>query len=98
MEFTIRIDEDALQDLAQLKVFRRRKIADEIDEQLVHQADIPSKNRKLLRPESEADKPMWELRVGEYRVIYEVDRKDGAVHVRAVRHKPPEKRTKDILK
>jgi mRNA-degrading endonuclease RelE of RelBE toxin-antitoxin system len=100
MKFTIDIDEDALHELADLKAFHRKKIANEIDKQLVHQADTPSKNRKLLqpeKPETEFDVPLWELRVGEYRVIYEVDRDQSMVHVRAVRHKPPEKRTKDIV-
>ena len=101
MEFSVDIDEDALRELAELKAFHRKRIADEIDKQLVHQADVPSKNRKLLSPksaEADVDLPMWELRVGQYRVIYEVDRKKGGVHVRAVRHKPPDKRTEDILK
>lgn len=98
MKFTIDIDEDALRELAEVKAFHRKKIADEIDKQLEHQADAPSRNRKMLKAASAGSGPMWELRVGEYRVIYEINQDKSKVTVQAVRHKPPEKRTKDILK
>ena len=41
--------------------------------------------------------PIWELRVGAYRVFYDVDEDLNVVYVRAVREKPPDKRTEDIL-
>jgi len=41
--------------------------------------------------------PVWQLRVGEYRVFYDVDREEMAVYVRAVRLKPPHKTTEEIL-
>jgi mRNA-degrading endonuclease RelE of RelBE toxin-antitoxin system len=41
--------------------------------------------------------PVWELRVGEYRVFYDVDEVGGQVVVRAVRRKPPHKTTEEIL-
>lgn len=101
MKFAIEIDEDALRELAAIKAFHRKQIVDGIEKQLSQQADVPSRNRKLLIPnpdEPELETPTWELRVGEFRVIYEVDHDKRSVHVRAVRFKPPEKRTKDILK
>ena len=42
---------------------------DEVDEQLVHQPTLPTRKRKLLRPNPIAP---WELRVGDIRVFYEV--------------------------
>jgi len=41
--------------------------------------------------------PIWELRVGEFRVFYDVDEEAQTVFVRAVRHKPPHKTTEEIL-
>ncbi len=41
--------------------------------------------------------PVWELRVGEYRVFYDVDQLRAIVSVRAIRHKPPRKTTGEIL-
>ena len=38
-----------------------------------------------------------ELRVGAYRVFYDVDDDENKVYVRAVRKKPPYKRTEDIV-
>ena len=45
----------------------------------------------------EAVPPIWELRVGEYRVFYDVSEVDHIIRVLAVRHKPPGKRTEEIL-
>ena len=41
--------------------------------------------------------PAWELRVSEYRVFYDVDEKTLTVTIRAIRFKPPDKTTEDIL-
>lgn len=41
--------------------------------------------------------PVWELRVGEYRVFYDVDEATAIVYIRAIRHKPPHKTTEEIL-
>ena len=45
----------------------------------------------------EAVPPIWELRVGEYRVFYDVSQEETAVYIRAIRRKPRGKRTEDIL-
>ena len=45
----------------------------------------------------EAVPPVWELRVGESRVFYDVSEEDSVVYVRAVRRKPRGKKTEDIL-
>ncbi len=65
--------------------------------------DLPTsetRNRKQLRglvPPFEAVPPIWELRVGDYRVFYDVDEIEYRVYVRAIRRKPPHKRTEEIL-
>jgi len=83
-----------------LKVFLRRRIVDSVDEHLSHMPTRATRRRKLLHgliPPFDADPPIWELRVGEYRVFYDVDEIERIVYVRAVRHKPPHKTTEDIL-
>ncbi len=50
-----------------------------------------------LAPSFEAVPPIWELRVGEYRIFYDVDEDEKKVYVRAIRRKPPHKTTEEIL-
>ena len=50
-----------------------------------------------LVPPWEHEPPIWELRVGEYRAFYDVDEGESNVFVRPIRHKPPHKRTEEIL-
>jgi mRNA-degrading endonuclease RelE of RelBE toxin-antitoxin system len=67
---------------------------------LAHQPATKSRNRKILKglvPPWEHGESVWELRVGEFRVFYDVDEKATLVTVRAIRHKPPHKTTEEIL-
>jgi mRNA-degrading endonuclease RelE of RelBE toxin-antitoxin system len=50
-----------------------------------------------LVPPWEHVEPVWELRIGEYRVFYDVNEEDLTVAIRAIRHKPPHKTTEEIL-
>jgi len=59
-----------------------------------------TRNRKILPtlvPAFEAVPPIWELRIGEYRVFYDVDEAEPAVYVWAIRRKPPHKTTEEII-
>ena len=100
MAFVIRIMPSALGELKAIRVFDRRRIARAIDEQLPHQPTVPTRNRKVL-PVSEAsfafEPPLWELRVGDFRVFYDVDEGTQTVYVRAVCDKPPHATTEGIL-
>jgi len=98
--YAIEYSQRAEDDLAGLRAFERVRILDEIDAQLLHEPTRPTRNRKLLfglDPPWEHIPPVWELRVGEYRVFYDVDEIRRAVCVRAIRHKPPHRTTTDIL-
>jgi mRNA-degrading endonuclease RelE of RelBE toxin-antitoxin system len=98
--FSVQIMPSALEELKAVHVFYRRQIAQAIREQLVHQPTVVTRNRKLLedpRPSFECDPPLWELRVGAFRVFYDVDDSAQIVFVRAVREKPPHADTEDIL-
>jgi len=50
-----------------------------------------------LLPSWEHVPPIWELRVDEYRVFYDVDEKAAGVVIRAIRHKPAHVTTEEIL-
>jgi mRNA-degrading endonuclease RelE of RelBE toxin-antitoxin system len=98
--YEIRYSPSVADDLENLKVFLRRQIVDSVDEQLAHVPTRETRRRKILHgliPPFEADPPIWQLRVGEYRVFYDVDDIERIVYVRAVRHKPPHRTTEEIL-
>lgn len=98
--FTIAYAEGVANDLAALRGFERKRILDQIDQQLAHQPAQGTRNKKILRglaPPWEHADPVWELRVGEYRVFYDVDEAAMNVIVRAIRRKPPHKMTEEVL-
>jgi len=98
--YEIRYSPSVAGDLKKLKVFLRRQIVDSVDEQLFHVPTRETRRRKILHgliPPFEADPPIWQLSVGEYRVFYDVDEVERIVYVRAVRHKPPHRTTEEIL-
>jgi mRNA-degrading endonuclease RelE of RelBE toxin-antitoxin system len=82
-------------------MFERKAIRDAIDAQLPHVPNAPNRNRKPLPKEVTANfefkPPLWELRVGDYRVFYEIDAGAQSVTIHAVRLKGAELTTKDVL-
>ena len=98
--FEIRFAESVEEDLRKIPVYYRNQILDSIEGQLVHQPETATRNRKLLEnltPPWQTMQPIWELRVGEYRVFYDVSLGESIVYVRAVRKKPRGTKTEDIL-
>ncbi len=98
--FSIRVSEGVASDLAPLRIFDRAAILDAIERHLCREPDRPTRRRKRLDgllPPWDAVPPIWELRVGEFRVFYDVDRDQMRVHVRAIRRKPPHLTTEQIL-
>lgn len=98
--YAIEYAEGVADDLARLRAYGRKQILDNIEKQLKHEPTRRTKNRKPLVgliPPWEHVEPVWELRVGDYRVFYDVDESTSTVMVRAIRHKPPHKTTEEIL-
>jgi mRNA-degrading endonuclease RelE of RelBE toxin-antitoxin system len=98
--FEIRFAEGVEEDLRSIRIYYRNQILDAIGEQLLYEPDTKTKNRKLLEnliPPWQTVAPIWELRVGEYRVFYDVSLTESVVYVRAVRRKPRGSKTEDIL-
>jgi mRNA-degrading endonuclease RelE of RelBE toxin-antitoxin system len=100
MAFTVEISEGALQELKAIRPYDRKRIIDEIDDQLVHQPMAVTRNKKLLEsvsPGFECVPPLWELRVEDYRVFYDVNPNEAKVYVRAVRFKGPDQATAEVI-
>jgi mRNA-degrading endonuclease RelE of RelBE toxin-antitoxin system len=79
--FEIAITDGALLDLKFLKKAEQNIVFDAIEKQLSAEPLKQTRNRKQLRPN---DLSAWEMRVGWYRVFYDVDEADTKVIVKAV--------------
>jgi len=88
--FALRFAYGALEDLQRLRAHDRARVVAEIERRLAEHPQESSRNRKELTaliPPWEHVPPVWELRVGEHRVFYDVDVEARLVIVRAVRRK-----------
>lgn len=100
MPYGIGITDLAVVELKKIRAFDRRRITEAIRSQLSYQPTLATRNRKRLdslTPGFEHVPPIWELRVGEYRVFYDVDESSQMVCVRAVRLKAYGQTTEDIV-
>jgi mRNA-degrading endonuclease RelE of RelBE toxin-antitoxin system len=98
--FEIKYADTVAEDLKSLSAKKRATILDKIEEQLRHEPNKVTRNKKMLvdlSPPWPHEEPVWELRIGEYRAFYDVDESGQVVNLRALRRKPPHKTTKDIL-
>jgi mRNA-degrading endonuclease RelE of RelBE toxin-antitoxin system len=98
--YAIRFAKGVEADLKRLTPYYRRHVLDAIETQLPDAPTTPARNRKLLvnlTPPWEAEPPIWELRVAEYRVFYDVSDEEQVVYVRAIRRKPAGRTTEEIL-
>lgn len=100
MPFKIEITDLAESELMAIHVFDRRTIVDKVREQLTHQPTEETRNRKRLNsavPAFDHVPPVWELRVGDYRVFYDVDATSQTAFIRAVRLKRRGQTTEDLI-
>ncbi len=77
----------------------RRRVLNAVEEKLRLEPARQDRRRKVLVglvPPWDHVRPVWQLRVGEFRVFYDVDEEQEAVIVRAVRRKG-RKMTEEIL-
>jgi mRNA-degrading endonuclease RelE of RelBE toxin-antitoxin system len=84
MTFEIEFSEDSERHLTALLSRDRKTLLDAIETQLSHEPTQPTRHRKLLRPNPLA---AWELRVGDFRVFYNVEEQRILVIVVAVGRK-----------
>ncbi len=82
MAFAIEYSPDAEDHLRKLTAQQRTIILDSVDEQLMYQPDLETRNRKPMRPNPVAP---WELRVGNLRIYYDFSiEPKKMVYVRAI--------------
>ena len=97
--FEILFAEGAIGDLKDLPKSRRNTIVGAIERSLSTAPLTASRNRKELTglvPPWDQVRPVWQLRVGDYRVFYDADPDGSVVIVQAIRHKA-RKTTGEIL-
>jgi len=97
--YEIRFARSVAKELRALRSRDRVVVLDAIEEKLSHDPAVEARNRKPLVglvPPFEAVLPVWELRVGDFRVFPDVSDDGRTVYVRAVRRKPSHRTTEEI--
>lgn len=87
VSYRVLVKERAAEDLDALRPYDAARIVAAIRQQLTAEPTLPARNRKPLLgfvPSFEHELPVWELRVGEFRVFYSVEESAGLVHVWAI--------------
>jgi mRNA-degrading endonuclease RelE of RelBE toxin-antitoxin system len=85
--YKIEYAEDVSEDLINLRGYDRKQILRSIEKQLRYEPTKETRNRKPLIgliPPWDHLEPVWELRVGDYRVFYDVDDEAAIVKIRAI--------------
>jgi mRNA-degrading endonuclease RelE of RelBE toxin-antitoxin system len=70
--------------LSHLQAFTAREqkiLRDALSEQLSYEPNVPTRNRKEMRPNFLS---LWELRIGDFRVYYDIDEEESIVDIRAI--------------
>ncbi|HJT31592.1 MAG TPA: type II toxin-antitoxin system RelE/ParE family toxin [Pirellulales bacterium] len=84
MPFVLEFTQSALDDLAHFRKYEQTLIVDQIEIQLSYEPAVQTRNRKPLE---ESELAEWELRIGDYRVFYDVNRAGASVKVKAIGYK-----------
>ena len=79
--FETKFTESAYDDLVHFRKSEQSVILDAIEEQLSTEPATPTRKRKPLRPNELSD---WELRVGKYRVFYDIVTENKVVRIKAI--------------
>lgn len=98
--YRIEYAESVAEDLNDLRAFDRTKLLDHVERKLTSDPARSSRNQKVvvgLQPPWDHEEPLWQLRIDEFRVFYDIDETAMRVIVRAIRRKPPHKTTEEIL-
>jgi len=98
--YEIRFAVGVARDLGAIRAAERKRILDGIRRRLEHEPTRTTRHVKQLRklsPPFEHVPPIWQLRIGDHRIFYDVDEANAVVFVRAVRRKPPHTTTEEIL-
>ena len=81
MPYVLEWTESALNDLSYFKKHEQTLIVDQIEIQLLYEPVTETRNRKPLEPNALGE---WELRIGAYRVFYDVETTEATVKIKAI--------------
>lgn len=81
MSYRIALSRTSLSHLQGFTQREQRIIRDALTEQLSYEPTTPTRNRKEMRPNLLA---IWELRIGDFRVYYDVDEEESVIDIRAI--------------
>ncbi len=84
MRYEIKFTEGALKDLAWFRKNEQNEIRDGIYTHLEVDPAVETRNRKRLRPNATAE---WELRIGGFRIFYDIDEVVRIVAIEAIARK-----------
>lgn len=82
--YDIEYTETAIADLRWFRKYEQNKILDGVDQRLRNQPTVETRHRKRLRPNTTAP---WELRIGDFRVLYDVDVQVRIVEIKRIGEK-----------
>ncbi|MCI0388728.1 MAG: type II toxin-antitoxin system RelE/ParE family toxin [Acidobacteria bacterium] len=82
--FRIEYAQEAVEDLKWFGKPEQQRIVEAIDGQLRYDPMVKTRNRKRMRPNGIAE---WELRIGDFRVLYNVDQQVRIVEIRRIGEK-----------
>ena len=82
--YDIEYTEDALEDLQWFRKNEQKIIIDGIERQLRYEPTVETRNRKHMRLNATAE---WELRIGDFRVLYNVDGQVRIVDIQRIGEK-----------
>ena len=83
--YEVEFTPEAVRDLRYFKKFEQNAIVDAIETQLIYEPTVETKNRFQRNP---PDIAAWELRVGVFRVFYNVDDIVQIVSIERIGKKP----------
>ncbi len=81
MPYRIALSRNSLSHFQAFTVRDQRIIRDALTDQLSYEPTTPTRNRKEMRSNLLA---IWELRIGNFRVYYDVDEEESIVDIRAI--------------
>jgi mRNA-degrading endonuclease RelE of RelBE toxin-antitoxin system len=82
--YQIQYNQDAVEDLKSFRKSDQQRILEGIEQQLRYEPTIETRNRKLMRANEFAE---WELRLGGFRVLYNVEEEVSIVDIQRVAEK-----------
>lgn len=81
LRYQIAFSTNSLAHLRMLTVRQQRIIMAAVTEQLAYEPNVPTRNRKQMRPNLLA---VWELRIDNIRVYYDIEEDEDVVDIRAI--------------